>query len=546
MTRAALSLCIFGLFASPARADQPACADPGWAPKRLAGFEPSGCDQRAWDSFHVELAGGERDLEGRRAWVDYSPPDGKSVARGAARAAFVAQAEAHGAKLMSPPNTDPAVLSHGDTWYLYVATGGNSEEIGSYRLTTIDVAPLKQEVMLKPMTGELVVGARDCADPPWLAAGLGLYKRADCESRGWDVVAAQLVSGPQEIEGRRATVGYDAIDQAKIVAPLAAQRNFAAAMKKLGAEVLSDPKAANVVTARLRAAGGEMWLLFEQAGGNEESLSGFRLTTVQVGPLPQVVVAKLVSGTIDTSACADPPWLVKGYTKFKRGLCTNRDLDTLTVHTSDGDKVLAGSVFDVSYQLEDQSQTPTSLAVQRNFVFALQKLGAELVTDPKDASQAVLHQKIVNGGEAWYIYQQTSGNSGAVGSYSLVTLQVGAPPLPKKCKLQIYGINFDFDKATLRGDSDPVLNELLALFQADAKLAGELGGHTDNVGKPAYNATLSGQRADAVKAWLVAHGVEASRLTTHGYGDSSPLVSNDTDENRAKNRRVELRRNNCK
>jgi outer membrane protein OmpA-like peptidoglycan-associated protein len=546
MTRAALCMCIFGLLAGPARAGEPECTDPSWAPKRLPGFVPSGCDQRVWDSFHVELAGGERDLEGRRAWVDYGTPDGKSVAPRAARAAFVAQAEAHGAKLMSRPDTDPAVLSRGDIWYLYSATGGNSDEIGSYRLTTIEVAPLKQEVELKPMTGGLVVGARDCGDPPWLAKGLGLYKRADCESRGWDVVPVQLASGQQEIEGRRASVGYQAIDQAKLLVPLAAQRNFAAAFKKLGAEVLSDPKVANQVTARLRTAGGEMWLIVEQAGGNEDSLSGFRLTTVQVAPLPQVVVAKLVSGTIDTSACADPPWLVKGYTKFKRGHCTNRDLDTLTVHTSDGDKVLAGSVFDVGYELEDQNQIPTSLAVQRNFVAALQKLGAELVTDPKDATQAVLHQKIVNGGEVWYIYQQAGGNSGAVGAYSLVTLQVGAPPLPKKCKIEIYGINFDFDKATLRDDSEPMLNQVLALFQVDPKLAGEIGGHTDNVGKPAYNATLSGQRAEAVKAWLVAHGIEAARLTTRGYGDSSPLVANDTDENRAKNRRVELRRKDCK
>jgi outer membrane protein OmpA-like peptidoglycan-associated protein len=543
MTRAALCVCLFGLLTSRAGAGEPACPDPSWAPKRLPGFEPIGCDQRMWDSFHVDLADGERDLEGRRVWVDYG---GKSAATGAARAAFVAQAEAYGAKLMSRPDTDPAVLSRGNAWYVYNPTGGNSEEIGGYRLITIELAPLTQEVEAKAMTGELVVGARDCADPPWLAKELGLYKRASCESRGWDVVSVQLVSGAKEIEGRRASVNYDAIDQAKILGPLAAQRNFAAAFKKLGAEVLSDPKVANQVTARLRTGGREMWLIFEQAGGNEDSLPGFRLTTVQVGALPQVVVAKLVSGTIDTSACEDPPWLLRGYTKFKRGPCTNRDLDTLTVHTSEGDKVLAGSVFDVSYALEDESQTPTSLAVQRNFVAAVQMLGAELATDAKDASQAVLHQKIVNGGELWYIYQQTSGNSGAVGSYSLVTLQVGAPPLPRKCKLEIYGVNFDFDKATLRDDSEPVLNQVLALFQADAKLAGEIGGHTDNIGKPAYNVALSGQRAEAVKAWLVAHGVEATRLTAHGYGESSPLVANDTDEHRAKNRRVELRRNDCK
>ena len=71
--------------------------------------------------------------------------------------------------------------------------------------------------------------------------------------------------------------------------------------------------------------------------------------------------------------------------------------------------------------------------------------------------------------------------------------------------MEIYGVNFDFNIATLRPDSDPVLNQVLALFSADPAYTGEIGGHTDNIGKPDYNLKLSGQRADAVKAWLVAN-----------------------------------------
>lgn len=84
------------------------------------------------------------------------------------------------------------------------------------------------------------------------------------------------------------------------------------------------------------------------------------------------------------------------------------------------------------------------------------------------------------------------------------------------------------------------------LLKDQAKLSVEIGGHTDNVGKPDYKLTLSGRRAAAVKNWLVARGIAAARLTSHGYGDTQPLVKNDSEEHRAQNRRVERKKPDCK
>lgn len=106
-------------------------------------------------------------------------------------------------------------------------------------------------------------------------------------------------------------------------------------------------------------------------------------------------------------------------------------------------------------------------------------------------------------------------------------------------------MNCDFDKAEIRPDSEPVLNAVRAMLEADATTKFEIGGHTDDIGTKAHNQTLSQQRADAVKAWLASHGIAADRMTTHGYGDTKPLVPNKDDESRAKNRRVELTRENC-
>jgi outer membrane protein OmpA-like peptidoglycan-associated protein len=167
-----------------------------------------------------------------------------------------------------------------------------------------------------------------------------------------------------------------------------------------------------------------------------------------------------------------------------------------------------------------------------------------LVTRPDDRGSALLKRKTPQG-DFTYIYQQNGGNSDDVGAYALTYVQAGGPPA-KKCTVQVYGVNFDTDKSDLTPDSEPVLNQVLAGFRADASYSAEIGGHTDDVGDKAYNRKLSAARANSVRDWLAAHGVDAVRLTSAGCGDSRPLVPNDSDEHRARNRRVELKRTGCK
>jgi OmpA-OmpF porin, OOP family len=82
--------------------------------------------------------------------------------------------------------------------------------------------------------------------------------------------------------------------------------------------------------------------------------------------------------------------------------------------------------------------------------------------------------------------------------------------------------------------------QVLAMLQADRALQLTIEGHTDSIGRQAYNQTLSADRAEAVKAWLAAHGVEAARLTSVGFGDTRPLADNAAEQGRSQNRRVEL------
>ncbi len=106
--------------------------------------------------------------------------------------------------------------------------------------------------------------------------------------------------------------------------------------------------------------------------------------------------------------------------------------------------------------------------------------------------------------------------------------------------IALYGILFDFDKATLQQASAKQLQDVLMLLHTNSDLRLEIQGHTDDDGSADYNLQLSHRRAESVRQYLLLFGVEPSRLQAKGYGESMPVVPNNSEENKAKNRRVEL------
>lgn len=120
-----------------------------------------------------------------------------------------------------------------------------------------------------------------------------------------------------------------------------------------------------------------------------------------------------------------------------------------------------------------------------------------------------------------------------------VTADDIAKDLTEKGKSILY-INFDTDKSSISADGKDVVNEIAAALKKNTTLKIAIEGHTDNTGEAAHNKKLSDDRAKAVLSALTSDGIDKARLSAAGFGAERPLVANDSEANKAKNRRVEL------
>lgn len=103
------------------------------------------------------------------------------------------------------------------------------------------------------------------------------------------------------------------------------------------------------------------------------------------------------------------------------------------------------------------------------------------------------------------------------------------------------GLFFNTGSAVIKEESNVVLDRIVKLLNVNKKLKLDISGHTDNTGSEDINLKLSNERAAAAKAYIESKGIDATRITSKGYGDTKPVADNATEEGRTKNRRVEFR-----
>ena len=206
-----------------------------------------------------------------------------------------------------------------------------------------------------------------------------------------------------------------------------------------------------------------------------------------------------------------------------------------------------GKFYEIRYAIQPGAKEPSRIQVLRNYENAVTKIGGVVLKSDWDGNS---YMKVVKDGKEIWAHVA----AGIASEFSLFIIEKGAMAqdivanaeafandIKRIGHAAIYGIYFDTGKSVIKPESDAALAEIAKLLKGDGKLRVNVVGHTDSVGGIESNMKLSQDRANAVvQALNGKYGIEAIRLKAYGVGPLCPVASNDTEEGKAKNRRVEL------
>jgi hypothetical protein len=243
----------------------------------------------------------------------------------------------------------------------------------------------------------------------------------------------------------------------------------------------------------------------------------------------------------DAKGCKDHP-LISRMTNYYIDSCEKR-FDSFEFFVKEGTKTLEGEKTKIAYHLKEGSPQPSFLQIRRNYGNAVKSIGGTVVFDEDRRSTF----KVTKGGKDIWIALEAF-NEGR--NYELIVLELEPMAqevtadamynaLNKDGFIALY-INFDTGKSDIKPESKGIIEQIVALLRAHPELKVSIEGHTDNVGTPQSNKTLSSQRAKSVMNAVVQKGIAATRLTAVGWGQEKPIADNRSEEGRAKNRRVEI------
>jgi outer membrane protein OmpA-like peptidoglycan-associated protein len=208
---------------------------------------------------------------------------------------------------------------------------------------------------------------------------------------------------------------------------------------------------------------------------------------------------------------------------------------------------IEGHKYYIEYRLNKGTAEPGELKIRRNIQDALKKIGGKVIFDDnfnktstivlqKEAKETWIEVRSYNNMYRLNIVEKETMKQEVVADAASMGNDINATG-----HVSVYGIHFDTGKSEIKPESDAAIAEIAKLLKNNGTLKIYVVGHTDNVGSVDSNMKLSKDRAEAVAKTLSGkYGIAAARLKPYGVASLSPVTSNDTEDGKAKNRRVEL------
>lgn len=256
----------------------------------------------------------------------------------------------------------------------------------------------------------------------------------------------------------------------------------------------------------------------------------------------------ILSAQQDKQGCKDYPLFTRMANYYLHD-CKEVEFDQVKFTIAPSKTVpVEGRYYYVEYRLREGSPKPSYLQTVRNFQNAIRQIGGQVLHQESDHTTTLKLSRA--GKETWaevVCFWYGGGYRITVIEKQEMRQEVTAKAADWQASIQnsghaaVYGIHFDTDKAEVKPESEPAINEIATLLKQNPSLSIYVAGHTDSTGEYLHNLRLSEARAKAVVSVLVSkHGIAASRLIACGVGPVAPAAANDTEEGRAQNRRVEL------
>ncbi len=265
-----------------------------------------------------------------------------------------------------------------------------------------------------------------------------------------------------------------------------------------------------------------------------------------------IFAASTFAQEADAEGCKDSPMFPNRMPNYLISECkSNFDAVEFNLAPS-GTKVVTkegtNTHIQYNYNAESGQPKPSPLQILRNYEAAVKKIGGTTVL-LKPGEDIATFKILKNGKESVWVKVECGGNDGN-DFYVLTILQLEEmkqevtsadilTALNTTGYIALY-INFATGKADIAPESQKAVDEIAEMLKKNPSLKISVEGHTDNVGTPATNKTLSEKRAQAIMASIISKGIDKSRLMAKGWGQDKPVGDNRNEEGKAKNRRVEI------